>query len=186
MTTANKITILRIILIPVFMAFMIIGGSFGVTAALITFILASVSDFLDGYIARNYNQISDFGKFMDPLADKMLTTAAYLVLLEQGRITWLGSVCIMLILTREFAVSGLRMLAAGNNNVIAASMFGKVKTVSQMVAIIAAQILMYENIFPQTTAIIITNLLVWISVIITVISGIDYLWKNKEVFTKTK
>lgn len=186
MTTANKITILRIILVPIFMAFMLIGGTFGVTLALVTFIVASVSDAVDGYIARNYNQISDFGKFMDPLADKMLTTAAYLVLLEQGRITWLGSVCIMLILAREFAVSGLRMLAAGGSNVIAASMFGKVKTVSQMVAIAAALILMYDKLFPKEAAVIITNILVWFSAIITVISGIDYLWKNREVFTKTK
>ncbi len=182
MTLANKITIFRIILIPVFMAFMIIGTPVCQLAALVTFIVASISDAVDGYIARNYNQISNFGKFMDPLADKMLTTAAFLLLFEQGRFTWLPSVAIMIILTREFTVSGLRMMAGSQGKVIAASMFGKVKTVSQMVAIIAAIFLMNQSLFLQAPAILITNILVWISTILTVISGVDYVWKNRTVF----
>ena len=181
MTTANKITVFRIILVPVFMAFLIISTPICRMAALITFILASFSDFLDGYIARKYNQISNFGKFMDPLADKILTTSAFLILMSQGRITWLAPVALGLILAREFMVSGLRMVAVGEGKVIAASMFGKIKTVSQMAAIIASIILMNEKLFPQEAALLITNILIWISTVITVISGIDYIIKNKSV-----
>ena len=185
MTTANKITILRVILVPVFMAFLIIDNVWCQFAALLIFILAAASDGIDGYIARHYNQVTTFGKFMDPLADKMLTTAAFLVLLEQGRITWFGSVAVMLVLAREFMVSGLRMLASSEGKVIAASMFGKIKTVSQMVAIVAAILLMHDEWFLQEPAILITNILIWISTIIAVVSGIDYVWKNKDIL-KTK
>ena len=180
MTTANKITILRIILVPVFMVLLLAGFHL---AALIVFILAAASDAVDGYIARHYNQISNFGKFMDPLADKMLTTAAFIILCEQGRIT-LGSVAIMLILSREFIVSGLRMLAGSQGKVIAASMFGKIKTVAQMIAIVVSLLLMNEAWFDNGMALIVTDILVWLSTVITVISGIDYVWKNKSVFTE--
>ena len=183
MTTANKITVFRIILVPVFMAFLLIDNVWCKFTALILFLIASFSDFLDGYIARNYNQISDFGKFMDPLADKMLTTSALLILAEQGRI-YLGSVAIMLVLAREFMVSGLRMLAGTNGKVIAASMFGKIKTVSQMIAIIVSILLLNSLWFPnQSAAMIISGILIWISTVICVISGIDYLIKNKNVFS---
>jgi len=183
MTTANKITILRIVLVPIFMALILMDSTACKMWALAVFILASASDWVDGYIARNYNQVSNFGKFMDPLADKVLTTAAFLALLEIGRITWLGSVAIILILTREFMVAGLRMLAGSGGKVIAASMFGKVKTVAQMIAIIAAIFMANPVLFPaQETTVIITNVLVWISTIITVISGIDYMVKNIGVF----
>lgn len=183
MTTANKITILRIILVPVFMAFLLADNIACQITALIIFIIAAASDGVDGYIARHYNQITTFGKFMDPLADKMLTTAALLILLEQGRITAFGSVAVMLVLAREFMVAGLRMVAGAEGKVIAASMFGKVKTVAQMFAIIAAILLMNENWFLQEPALLITNILIWISTIIAVISGIDYLWKNRGVFS---
>ena len=182
MNTANKITILRIILVPVFMVLMLMEGNAAKMWALAIFVIASFSDWLDGYIARNYNQVSNFGKFMDPLADKVLTTAAFLALMETGRL-WLGSVAIMLILTREFLVAGLRMNAGASGTVIAASMFGKVKTVVQMIAIIAA-IALTHTVFPHETAILMTNIFVWVSTIITVISGIDYLWKNRQVFLK--
>ena len=182
MTTANKITILRMILVPVFMVFLLIDNTACQMSALIVFILASLSDAVDGYIARHYNQITNFGKFMDPLADKMLTTAAFLILLEQGRITWFAPVAIMLVLAREFMVAGLRMVCGSEGSVIAASMLGKIKTVAQMIAIIIAILLMNENWFPQNTAILVTNILIWISTIITVLSGIDYVWKNKAVF----
>ncbi len=183
MTTANKITILRIILVPIFMAFLLMDNIACQITALIIFIIAAASDGIDGYIARHYNQITTFGKFMDPLADKMLTTAAFLILLEQGRITWLGSVAVMLVLAREFMVAGLRMVSGAEGKVIAASMFGKIKTVSQMFAIIASILLMNENWFVEEPALLITNILIWVSTIITVISGIDYLWKNKDVFS---
>ena len=183
MTTANKITIFRIILVPIFMILMLIDNTTCRMWALAVFIIASISDAADGYIARHCNQISNFGKFMDPLADKILTTSAFIILLEIGRITWLGSVAIMLILAREFTVSGLRMLAGAEGKVIAASMFGKIKTVSQMIAIIASILLMNDNWFTQLPAVLITNILVWISVVFTVLSGIDYIIKNKSVFT---
>lgn len=182
MNLANKITIVRMILVPVFMVLMLIDSTICRMWALAIFVIASFSDWLDGYIARNYNQVSDFGKFMDPLADKILTTAAFLALLELGRITWWGSFAIILILSREFIVAGLRMVAGSNGKVIAASMFGKVKTVAQMVAIIASIALMNDTLFKVEYAIVITNILVWISTAITVLSGIDYLWKNKSVF----
>lgn len=180
MTTANKLTILRIILVPVFMAFLMMEDIWCQVVALIIFVIASATDGIDGYIARHYNQITNFGKFMDPLADKMLTTAAFLVLLEHGRVS---SVAVMIVLAREFMVSGVRMLAGAEGKVIAASMLGKIKTVSQMVAIVAAIILMNSNIFPeQATAMRLTDMLVWISTAITVISGIDYIVKNRFIF----
>lgn len=183
MTTANKITILRVILVPIFMAFLLIDNIACQLAALLIFVIAAASDGVDGYIARHYNQITNFGKFMDPLADKMLTTAAFLILLEQGRITWYGSVAVMVILAREFMVAGLRMVAGSEGKVIAASMFGKIKTVSQMFAIMAAILLMNDEWFSPEPALLITNILVWITTIITVLSGFDYVWKNKSVFS---
>lgn len=178
MTTANKLTILRVILVPVFMAFLLINQVWSQIAALIIFAAASATDAIDGYIARHYNQITTFGKFMDPLADKMLTTAAFLVLLEHGRVS---CIAVMIVLAREFIVSGVRMLAVADGKVIAASMLGKIKTVSQMIAIIAAIILM-NNAFSEQPAMLITNILVWISTAITVISGIDYIVKNRYIF----
>ena len=178
MTTANKLTILRVILVPVFMAFLMVEQIWCQIAALIIFVVASATDGIDGYIARHYNQITTFGKFMDPLADKMLTTAAFLVLLEHGRVS---SVAVMIVLAREFMVAGIRMLAVADGRVIAASMLGKIKMVSQMVAIIAAIVLM-NPAFSEKPAILITEILVWVSTAITVISGIEYLLKNKYVF----
>lgn len=177
MNTANKITMLRVVLVPIFMVLFLIDSTLCRTAALLVFIIASITDAIDGYIARHYNQITSFGKFVDPLADKMLTTAAFLILLYMGRISpW----AVMIILAREFMVTGVRLLAAAEGNVIAASFWGKLKTVSQMVAIIAA-IILIDPFFPTDAAIIITNILVWISVIFTALSGIDYLWKNRSL-----
>lgn len=177
MNLANKITIFRVVLVPVFMALMMIDTTACRVAALIVFIIASLSDAADGYIARNYNQITNFGKFADPLADKMLTTAAFLVLIHYDRMSvW----ALMIVLAREFMVSGVRLVAAADGRVIAASLWGKLKTVSQMVAIIAAIILLLP-MFPEISARIITDILVWLSVAFTTISGIDYLVKNKSV-----
>lgn len=180
MNLPNKLTVLRIILVPVLMAFMLAipkNAAF-VTVSLLVFVIASITDTLDGYVARKHNLITNFGKLMDPLADKMLTTAAYLGLLTMGRAScW----AVMLILTREFIVSGVRLVAAGDGKVIAASVWGKAKTIFQMVSIIAAFLVMYP-ICPDETGIFLTNILVWISAVITVISGADYVIKNKEVF----
>ncbi len=177
MNTANKITLLRVVLVPIFMVLLMMESTACRVGALIVFIIAALSDAADGYIARHYNQITNFGKFVDPLADKMLTTAAFVILLHYGRMSvW----ALMIVLAREFMVSGVRLVAAADGKVIAASMWGKLKTVSQMVAVIAAIILLLP-VFPEMPAKIITDILVWISVVFTVISGVDYLWKNRNV-----
>lgn len=189
MNLPNKLTILRVILVPVFMAFMLAipqnpAPYIYITVSLLLFVTASLTDTFDGYIARKYNLITNFGKFMDPLADKMLTTAAYLGLLYMDRASvW----AVMLILAREFIVSGIRLVAAGDGTIIAASVWGKAKTIFQMVSVIAAFLLMYESpICPAATGIVITHILVWISAAITVISGVDYTVKNLGVFKDAK
>ncbi|MEE1224465.1 MAG: CDP-diacylglycerol--glycerol-3-phosphate 3-phosphatidyltransferase [Clostridia bacterium] len=178
MNTANKLTILRVVLVPVFLAFMMMDGFAWQMAALITFIIASLTDMLDGQIARKCNQITTFGKFADPLADKMLITAAFLGFMAQGVINvW----AVMIMLVREFMVSGVRLAAVSEGEVIAASFWGKFKTVSQMVAVIAAFLVLNIPAVPETAAYIITNVFVWISVVLTVLSGIDYLVNNWEL-----
>lgn len=182
MNTANKLTILRMIIVPFFMAFLMIDSVWSRNLALVLFIVASITDAADGYIARHYNQISNFGKFMDPIADKVLTTAAFVVLLSLGRMSpW----ALIIILVREFIVSGIRLLAALQGSVIAASVSGKIKTVSQMVAIIAAIILLnpfFAKLAGEATPKIITEVLIWISVIATAISGAEYVMKNIKLF----
>jgi len=135
MTTASKITLVRVAFIPIFMILMYLaGGQPGVWMwiGLGVFILASVTDWIDGHIARKYNQVTDFGKFLDPLADKLLTIAAMCMFCEWGRMpAW----ALMIVLTREFAVTGLRLVAVGNGTVIAAGWSGKVKTASTMVGL---------------------------------------------------
>ncbi len=176
MNTPNKLTILRIILVPVFMAFMSVGEPLYNTLGLVVFILASVTDWFDGYLARKYNLITSFGKFMDPLADKMLTTAAFIILMADGLMSpW----ALMIILTREFAVTGVRLAAVGEGKVIAASMWGKAKTVSQMLAIIISFIILA---FFGTDGLwsVVIDVLIWISTALTVISGVDYIVKNKD------
>lgn len=186
MNTPNKLTVLRMILVPFFMLFVMMGeGNATYTAiALVIFAVASLTDAIDGHLARKYNLITDFGKFMDPLADKMLTTAAFLALLELGRASaW----AVMLILAREFIVSGIRLVAASGGKVIAASIWGKIKTIFQMVAIIAAIILLLPMpIIPTETAGLITQILVWISTVVTVISGADYVIKNFDLIKEAK
>lgn len=175
MNLANKLTLLRVVLVPVFMALLLTEGFAFQMGALAVFIIASLTDMLDGQIARRCNQITTFGKFADPLADKMLTTAAFVVFMQQGII---NSWAIMIILFREFAVSGVRLAAAGGGKVIAASFFGKLKTVSQMIAVIAVIIIMNLTFIPHSTAVIISASLIWVSVVFTILSGADYLIKN--------
>lgn len=192
MNLANKLTLLRIILIPVFLIFFLVQGiDYGTIVATIIFIVASITDQLDGHIARSRNQITTFGKFMDPLADKLLVTAVFVCLVQMGMIpAW----AVIIILSREFAVSGLRSIAASNGLVIAASWWGKIKTVTQMVAIIL--FLLTVNIMSLTNTSLTINYLpffVWaanivfyIAVIITIISGVDYFIKNRKVITIDK
>lgn len=167
-TTANKITIARIALIPVFLVLCYTNHRI---AATVVFILASLSDLLDGYIARHYNQISNFGKFMDPLADKMLVLSAMCFFVEKGQMPgW----ALAIVLLREFAVSGLRLVAAEKNRVIAAAWSGKFKTTCTMVG------LCFVLVFTQFEWL---NMLVSAVILITTIySGVEYFMKNKDVF----
>lgn len=180
MNTANKITLLRVLLVPFFMVFLMMPSSACHWIALAIFIIASATDGIDGYIARKYNQITTFGKFVDPLADKMLTTAAFVVFVADGRVApW----ALFIIMAREFIVSGVRLLAVGEGKVIAASFWGKLKTVMHMVAIIAAIVLNEATFIPahDTIAQPIIDVLMWITVALTVFSGIDYLIKNRNL-----
>ena len=175
MNLANKLTILRVILVPIFIAFMTIDALWAKIAGLLIFIIASLTDMLDGQIARKRNMITTFGKFADPLADKMLTTAAFLVFMQQDII---GAWPVFIILVREFAVSGIRLAAAAEGEVIAASFWGKFKTVTQMLSIVVGIILMCIPQIPSNITALIIQILVWICVVFTVISGVEYVVKN--------
>ena len=170
MTTASKITLVRVALIPVYMVLMYLSGGVAngyMYGALALFIIASVTDFLDGYIARKYHQVSDFGKFLDPLADKLLTIAAMAMFCEWGSFpAW----ALMIVLTREFAVTGLRLVAVGKGTVIAAGWSGKVKTASTMIGLC---VLMG---FP--TCALIAWVVVAVIVVTTVYSGVEYFIQN--------
>ncbi len=175
MTTANKITIFRVILIPVFLVLMYLRFPGHTYWAFGVFVLASLSDFADGYIARHYNQVSDFGKFMDPLADKCLVVAAMLWFVEIGQMpAW----AVLIVVIREFAVSGLRMVAADKGRVIAAGWSGKVKTASTMVCIVLMLI--------PPVAREISSLCVAVIVLTTIYSGVEYFIKNLDVLSGTK
>ncbi|MEG0133789.1 MAG: CDP-diacylglycerol--glycerol-3-phosphate 3-phosphatidyltransferase [Clostridium sp.] len=175
MNLANKLTVLRMILVPVFLISAMINTVPADVIALIIFIVASITDKLDGYIARSKNQITNFGKFMDPLADKLLVTCALVLLVEKGIIpAWV----VVIIISREFVVSGLRTLAASQGVVIAASNWGKLKTAIQMVAIIMGLLL---SVYSPEWLKIVTNIAIYLSAVITVISGIDYFVKSKNV-----
>ncbi|WP_027623482.1 CDP-diacylglycerol--glycerol-3-phosphate 3-phosphatidyltransferase [Clostridium lundense] len=187
MNLANKLTLIRIFLVPIFLVFIAVKGiPYGKEIATAIFILAALTDKLDGYIARSRNQITKFGKFMDPLADKLLVTAALISLVELQVIpTWVA----MIIIAREFAVTGLRAVAAAEGIVIAASAWGKAKTVTQIVAIVLALISINKGslnasstlmIIPYDYIVILTKVAMAAAIIITIISGLDYFIKNKE------
>ena len=171
MNLPNKLTILRIVMIVPFLLTLYLDVPFGTYWALGIFILASLTDMADGQIARKYNLITDFGKFMDPLADKMLVTAAMVYFVETGQMAgWM----LLVVLIREFAVSGLRMVASDQGRVIAAGWSGKVKTASTMVCIV----LMLLPIPP-----VVNTLCVWVIVLTTIYSGVEYFMKNKDVLS---
>ena len=174
MNTANKLTMIRVVMIPIFMLVLYLGVPGANYWALAIFALASATDWLDGYIARRYNQVTDFGKFMDPLADKCLVTAAMLWFVEVGQMpAW----ALLIVIIREFAISGLRMNAATSGRVIAAGWSGKVKTASTMVCII----LMFLPI-PA----IVNTLCVAVIVLTTIYSGVEYIMKNLDVISNVK
>lgn len=175
MNIANQLTILRVLMIPFFMYFLLLGTPSGKVIALVLFVVASFTDFLDGYLARKYHLITNFGKFMDPLADKLLVTAALICFLELGE---LNSWVVMIILSREFIVSIFRAVAAAEGIVIAADWWGKVKTNVQMFAII----LMLMNNYPfEQFGIPMDQVLIYLATVLTVISGFNYIVKNKQV-----
>ena len=178
MNLPNKLTVLRVLMIPFFVVFMItpLAEGNGKYIALAIFCIASLTDMLDGKIARKYNLVTNFGKFMDPLADKLLVSSALICLIETGKLqAWI----VLIIIAREFIISGFRLVASDSGIVIAASYWGKFKTVSHM-AMIILLILDIQNPIMQT----ITNIVVWIGLILTVISIVDYVWKNKQVLTQ--
>jgi CDP-diacylglycerol--glycerol-3-phosphate 3-phosphatidyltransferase len=178
MGLANKITIIRILFIPVFMYFMLTQSlqPYGIYISAAIFTIAAITDAIDGKIARSQKQVTVFGQLMDPLADKLLISAALISLVELTRIpAWVA----VIIIAREFAVSGLRLIALADNKVIAASVWGKVKTVSQIIAIIAIIIDLPLYLFGWSLGWI----LILISVIFTISSGIDYFVKAKDVLS---
>ena len=204
MNLPNKLTLTRILLVPVFMVFVsltslsgIADGSFQPTYYLIAgivFAAASFTDFLDGHLARKWNMVTDFGKFADPLADKLLTTVAFIYMMRDGV---RSPVVLCIILAREFAVSGLRMVAAGakDGKVIAANMWGKVKTVLQMLSIIfyffgmsiaSMSATGAEQGVRQILVISISMVLCWLVAAVTAISGIKYLWDNRSFINTAK
>ncbi|WP_078380837.1 CDP-diacylglycerol--glycerol-3-phosphate 3-phosphatidyltransferase [Sutcliffiella halmapala] len=192
MNLPNKITVSRIIMIPVFLILLLAPLDFGELAigdaaipythliAAIIFIIASITDWVDGYYARKYNLVTNLGKFLDPLADKLLVSAALIALVElEMAPAWI----VIVIISREFAVTGLRLILAGGGEVVAANMLGKIKTWAQIIAVSA---LLLHNIpfvfisFPFDT------IALWVAMIFTVISGWDYFYKNRAAFLNSK
>lgn len=188
MNLPNKLTIFRVILIVPFVVILLGGeaGWFGTNLlipdiiALAIFVIASLTDLADGKIARKYNLITNFGKFMDPLADKLLVCAALIALVEMGRIpSWV----VIVIISREFIISGFRLIASDNNVVIAASYWGKFKTTFQMIMVC----LMIANLGAFVSwGQLLTDIIMWIALALTVISLVDYLVKNKNVMKEQK
>lgn len=180
MNLANKITIFRVFLVPIFMLVLYSNMPNSTYLAAAVFIIASLTDTLDGYIARSRNMITNFGKFADPLADKILVSAALISLVDLGKIPgWV----VVAIIAREFTITGFRIIAASEGITIAASSLGKIKTITQLVAII----LILLNNYPFS----LTNfpadmILLYISLFFTILSGIDYLYKNKSAFKSDK
>ena len=192
MNLPNKLTCLRMLMVPFFVAAMVLSFSNHYLWALILFVTASFTDMLDGKIARKYNLVTDFGKFADPLADKLLTTTAFLYMLVDGVC---DPVVLAIILAREFAVSGLRMVAAGapGGKVIAANMWGKVKTALQMLTICfyyfgyAAEAAFSAH--PERSVFatqVISYVLCWVVAAVTLISGVKYLWDNRHFINTAK
>lgn len=191
MNLANKLTIARVVMVPFFVAFMLIGAiPYNYLWAVIIFALASLTDLADGKIARKHNMVTNFGKFLDPLADKVLVVSALICMVELG---WTYSWLVAIIVAREFMVSGIRLVAAGSDKkiVIAASIWGKLKTASTMVGIVvifAMHVFMQfglldAGVFPVQ---IISDILMYISCALTVISGLQYLWSYREVIDTNK
>jgi len=176
MNLANKITIFRIILIPLFVILLNMPFRHNNLIAVVIFVAAACTDSLDGYIARKRNEVTNFGKFVDPLADKLLVTSALICLVEMGKVPATAAI---VIISREFIITGFRLLAVTEGKIIAASWWGKLKTVTQIVAIAA---IILNNIPFKYIGIPFDIIALHFSVIITIFSGIDYIYKNKTIF----
>lgn len=177
MNLPNKLTVLRVIMVPFFVLFMLtdIGGAANKWIALVIFCVASLTDMLDGKIARARNLVTNFGKFMDPLADKLLVCSAMICLITTGQLAaWI----VIIIIAREFIISGFRLVAADSGIVIAASYWGKFKTVAQM-AMVIVLIADFGGIFDT-----VGTALIWISLVLTIVSLVDYVAKNIQVLTQ--
>jgi CDP-diacylglycerol---glycerol-3-phosphate 3-phosphatidyltransferase len=192
MNLPNKITVARILLIPVFLVIMLVDFSWGELTLLgvtlpmthfigaLIFIIASTTDWIDGHFARKYNLVTDLGKFLDPLADKLLVSSALIVLVGLDMApAWIA----ILIISREFAVTGLRLVLAGGGEVVAANMLGKIKTWAQIVAISA---LLLHNMIFQLVSLPFDIIALWVALIFTIWSGWDYFAKNKQAFVSSK
>ncbi|MCO7174750.1 CDP-diacylglycerol--glycerol-3-phosphate 3-phosphatidyltransferase [Sporolactobacillus kofuensis] len=192
MNIANKLTVSRMIMIPLFLIFLLSPIHLGTLSAgiyhlpvsqliaAVIFILASFTDWLDGQLARNYQLVTNFGKLLDPLADKLLVMSAFVSFVGLGR---MASWMVILILAREFAVTGLRLVAVEEGEVIAASKIAKWKTFSQMVAII---LFLFNNVPFGLNGFPLDQIILWVAVLLTVISGVDYFYKNSEIILRSK
>lgn len=175
MNLPNKLTVLRVVMIPFFVVFMLADlGSWSKWAALIVFVVASMTDWLDGYLARRDHLVTDFGKFMDPLADKLLVCSALICLTDMDRIpSWV----VIIIIGREFIISGFRLIASDNGVVIAANYWGKAKTVCQMIMTIVLIADLGSGVY------LLEQVLIYASLLLTVISLVTYLWQNRKVLS---
>lgn len=176
MNTPNKLTIARMIIVPFLVIFLLTGwgGEANCYISLTLFVVASVTDWFDGYLARKNNLVTNFGKFMDPLADKLLVCSAMICMIDLKRLSaWF----VIIIIAREFIISGFRLIAAENGIVIAANYWGKFKTASQMIMIILL-ILHFDGIF-----VILEQIFIWLSLALTIISLITYIWQNRTVLS---
>lgn len=184
MNLPNKLTLLRIALIPLFCIFLCVESWMGQLVAALIFILASLTDMLDGYIARRDQLITDFGKLVDPIADKMLITSAMIFMVAQGRMT---AIVVLLFISREFIISAFRMLAASRGTVIAADKLGKFKTVAQMIAIV--MLILFKPLGDNrpligNVGIIVSDVAVYIALTLSIVSCIDYVYKNRSIINR--
>lgn len=180
MNTPNKLTLLRILMIPIFMFFILDKSNINIIIAISIFSFAAFTDFLDGYLARKNNQVTTFGKLADPLADKLIVTSAIICFLFM-RVGYISPWVVIIIVSREFIVTGIRLIAVGENKIISASSLGKMKTVSQFITII---LIMVDMLVPLT--ILGVNIIIFfviIMTVLTVISGIDYIKNNWTIFS---
>ncbi|MCR5609514.1 MAG: CDP-diacylglycerol--glycerol-3-phosphate 3-phosphatidyltransferase [Lachnospiraceae bacterium] len=187
MNLPNKITLARVFMIPLFVVLLLIDFKYNNIFACAVFCIACISDYFDGKLARKYNLVSNFGKFADPLADKLLVGAALICFVE---LDLLSAWMVILIISREFIISGVRLIAADNGVVIAASMWGKVKTTFQM--IMSIYLLLFAKVYHQadfpfhTIMVVLGEILKYVAVALTIISLIDYMYKNRELFSDIK